>query len=155
MHVLSKNTARTLVFKRNIRSQIDNRDTHLYPPHSSIHVTTTEVRRTGRIIDGMRSSWTTARDTVFAFPMSSYTLLEWPSQEERGSSLTVSAPMTDDSAPACTNGVWPPLRTVSVAQKNRSLTMLSFNVQTIDVPMYCAAWRWDTLEWLLNICPEI
>ena len=40
---------------------------------------------------------------------------EWPSQEEPGSSLTISAPVLDVSAPACTNGVWPPLRPVSLA----------------------------------------
>ena len=38
---------------------ISNQDTHLYPLHikSSVHLTaTTEVRRSGRITDGMRSS---------------------------------------------------------------------------------------------------
>ena len=32
---------------------------------------------------------------------------EWPSQEEPGSGLTASSPVSDVSAPACTNGVWP------------------------------------------------
>jgi len=38
-----------------------NRDTHLYPPHnnSSFFLTTTYVRRTGRIINGMRIGRTT------------------------------------------------------------------------------------------------
>ena len=44
---------------------------------------------------------------------------EWPSQEEPGSGSTASAPVSDISAPACTNGVWPPLRSVSVAHKNK------------------------------------
>jgi len=41
---------------------VSNRDTHLYPPHNntSVHLNTTaEVRRSGWITDGMRSSWTT------------------------------------------------------------------------------------------------
>ena len=42
--------------------------------------------------------------------------LEWPFQEELGSGSTASAPVSEVSAPACTNGVWPPLRPVSVAQ---------------------------------------
>ena len=41
--------------------------------------------------------------------------------------------------PACTNGVWPPLRSVSVAQKNKQSTMLSSNVQSIYFPMDCMA----------------
>jgi len=35
---------------------------------------------------------------------------EWPSQKQRGSGLTASAPMLDVSVPACADGVWPPLR---------------------------------------------
>ena len=94
------------------------------------------------------------------------TPLESPSQEQLGSGLTASAPLSDVSAPACTNGVCPPLRSVSVAQINRPSTMLSSNVQSIDLP---TAWRfewsnrWDneatdddeTTEWLLTTCPDI
>ena len=35
----------------------------------------------------------------------------------------------------------PPLRPVSVAQKNKPSTMSSSNVQSIDLPMDCTAWR--------------
>jgi len=42
----------------------------------------------------------------------------------------------DVPAPACTNGAWPPLQPVSVAQ-NKQSTMLSSNVQSIDHPMDC------------------
>ena len=66
---------------------------------------------------------------------------EWLSQEEPGTSLTTSAPVADVSAPACTNGAWP----VSVAQKNKPLTMLSSNVQSIDL---CMAWRLWTMRQL-------
>ena len=49
-----------------------------------------------------------------------------------------SAPVSDVSAPACTNGVWSPLRPVSVA-RNKLSTMLSSTVQSIDIPMDCMA----------------
>jgi len=76
---------------------------------------------------------------------------EWPSQEEPESGLTASAPVSDVSAPACTNGVWPPLRPVSVVQKNKPLTTLSSNVQSIDLPTDCMAWRFWTMR-QLNGC---
>ena len=48
------------------------------------------------------------------------------------------------SALACTNGVWLPLRPVSVAQ-NKPSTMLSSNVQPTDLLMNCTdgSGRWD------------
>ena len=48
-----------------------------------------------------------------------------------------------DSAPAWKNEVWPLLRPVSVAQNNKpsASTMLSSNVQSIDLPVDCTAWR--------------
>ena len=39
------------------------------------------------------------------------------------------------------HGVWPPLRPVSVAQKNKPSTTLSSKVQSIDLPMNCMAGR--------------
>ena len=65
---------------------------------------------------------------------------EWPFQEEPGSGLTASARVSDVSAPACTNEVWPPLRSVSLVQKSKPSTMLSSNVQSIDLPT--AWWFW-------------
>jgi len=65
---------------------------------------------------------------------------EWPSQEEPGSGLTASAPVSGVSTPACTNGVWPPLRPVSVVQTNKPPVMLSSNVQFIDTLVDCTAW---------------
>ena len=64
---------------------------------------------------------------------------EWLSQEEPGSGSTASALVSDVSAPACTNGVFPPLQPVSVAQKNKPSIMLSSNVQSIDLLMDCMA----------------
>ena len=71
---------------------------------------------------------------------------ERPSQEQPGSSLIAYAPLSDVSAPACTNGVWPPLRPVSVAQKNKPSTILSSNVQSIGLLMDCMAWRFRTMR---------
>jgi len=74
-------------------------------------------------------------------PDTSPTLLASLCQEQRVSGLTASAPVSDVSAPACTNGVWPPLRPVSAAQKNKPSTMLSSNVQTIDLAMEYIVWQ--------------
>jgi len=76
---------------------------------------------------------------------------ERPSQEESGSSLTAPAPVSGVSAPVSTNEVWLPLRPVSVAQKNKPSTMLSSNVQSIDLLMDCTAWRFWTMR-LSNGC---
>ena len=70
---------------------------------------------------------------------------EWPSQEEPESGSTASAPVSDVSAPACTNGVWPPLRPASVAQ-NKPSTMSSSTVQSIDPHTDYAAWRFWTMR---------
>jgi len=69
-----------------------------------------------------------------------------PYQEEPGSDLTASAPVSGVSAPVCTNGVWLPLRPVSVAQKNKPSTMLSSIVQFIDLLMDSTAWRFWTMR---------
>jgi len=67
-------------------------------------------------------------------------------QEEPGSGLTASVPVSSVSALVCTNGVWLPLQPVSVAQ-NKPLTMLSSNVQSIDL-MECTSWRfWMMSQW--------
>ena len=71
---------------------------------------------------------------------------EWPSKEEPGPGLTASAPVSDVSAPACTNGVWPPLRPMSVAQKNKPSTLSFPNVQSIDLLMDSMAWRFWTMR---------
>ena len=80
-----------------------------------------------------------------SIPVTSTHPLEWPSEEEPGSSSTASAPVSDVSVPACANGVWPPLRLVSVAQ-NKPSTMLSSNIQSIDLLMDCTAWRLWTIR---------
>ena len=65
--------------------------------------------------------------------------------------LTAAAPVSDVSDPACTNGVWPPLRPVNVAQKNKPSTMLSSKVQSINLPVDCMAGRFWTMR-LSNGC---
>ena len=94
---------------------------------------------------------TTPRDSALSSPTPATSSTEWPSQEVPGSVLTASAPVSDVSAHACTNWVWPPLRPVSVAQNNKLSTMLSSNVQSIDLPMDCLAWRFWTMR-QLNGC---
>ena len=62
---------------------ISNQDTHLYPLHnkSSVHLTTTtEVRRSGRITDGMRSSRRALRDFVLSSSISALFLLVNPAK---------------------------------------------------------------------------
>ena len=54
--------------------------------------------------------------------------------------LTRLRPVSDVSAVACTNGVWPPLRPVSVAQ-NKPSTILTSIVQSIDLCMDCTTGR--------------
>jgi len=134
-----------------------NRDTQWYPPHNilSVYLTTTAyVRRSGRITSGMRSGRTASQDSAFSVPTPAPTHPEWPSQEQRRSGLTASAPVSDVSAPACTNGlgVWHPLRSVSVAQKNKPSTMSSSNVQSTDLLTDCTAWRFWTMRQLKNGC---
>jgi len=53
----------------------------------------------------------------------------------RGSGSTASAPVSDVFSPAYTNVVRPFPRLVSVAQKNRPLTMLFSTANSIDLPM--------------------
>jgi len=120
-----------------------NRDIHLCSPHNNslVQLTiTTEMWPSGRITNGMRSGWRTLRDSVLSSPTSAPILLEWPCQEQPGSGLTDSAPLLDFSDPAYTNGIWPLLRLVSVAQRNTLLAMLSFTVQSIDLHMDSTAW---------------
>ena len=118
-------------------------------PHSSSSAsltTTTYVQCSGQIINGMRSGWTTPQDSALLFQIPVHTHSEWPSPDEPWSGLTASAPVSDVSTPACTNGVWPPLRPVSAAQNNKSSTMSSSNVQSINLPTDCTAWRFWTLR---------
>jgi len=122
----------------------------LYPAHinSLASLTTTRyVRCSGRITNGTRDGRTTPQDSALQFQIPVHNPSEWPSQEEPGSSLTASGLVSDVSALACTNGVWPPLRPVrvSVAQ-NKPSTMLSSNVQSIDLPTDYTAWRFWTMR---------
>ena len=106
----------------------------------------TRAALAGRITDEIRSGWRTQRDTLLSLPTIALTILNWPFWEQNGSSLTASAPVSDVSATGYTNGVWLLLRLVSVAQKNILLTMLSSNVQSIDLPWSARPdgfGRWD------------
>jgi len=130
-----------------------NWDTHLHPPHSnsSVYLTTTAyVRRTERITN-KNPQWADNPKRLLVFiPDTGTHTPEWPSQEEPGSGLTASAPVSDVSAPVCTNGLWAHLRPMSVSQ-NKPSTMLFSNVQSIDLLMNCTAWRCWTMR-LSNGC---
>ena len=71
------------------------------------------------VTDGVRSGWRTLEDSVLSPTTSAPTFPEWLCQKQRGSGLTASAPVSDVSSPAHTNGIWPLLRLVSMAQRNR------------------------------------
>jgi len=92
--------------------QLKSRHPFVPAAQLTVHLTTTTtyVRRGGRITNGMRSGWTTLRDSA-----SAPALPEWLCQEQLGSGLTAFTPVSDFSAPVCTNGLWPPLRLVSSA----------------------------------------
>ena len=128
---------------------------------AAVHLTTTTtyVRHTGPITNGMRCGWTTLQDSAFSSPTPAPIPPEQPSQKEPGPSLTASEPVSGVSTPACTNGVWPALRPVSVAQQNKPSTILSSSVQPTNLLMDCtyglAVLDHETIEWLLNTCPEI
>ena len=99
----------------------------------------------------IRAHLWTPQNWAFSYPTLVSTPPEWPSQEVPGFSLTSLALVSDVSAPAWTNRVWPPLKPVSVAQKNKPLTMSSSNVQSTDLFMYSMAWRFWTMR-QLNGC---
>ena len=76
-----------------------------------------------------------------------YTHTEWPSQEEPGSGLP--PPHRRRGFLSCLykwGSAWPPLRPVSVAQKSKWSTLSSSNVQSIDLPTDCTAWRFWTMK---------
>jgi len=106
---------------------VSNRDIHLYSLHNNPSVLLTTilyVQWIEQITNALQSGWRALRDSVLSSLTSAPTLLKLPCQEQRGSSLTTFAPVSVVSAPAYTNGVWPPLRPVmSVAQKNKPSTI--------------------------------
>jgi len=73
---------------------------------------------------------------------------------QRGFDSIASTRVPDISAPVCADGVRPLLRLVGVAQKTEPLTMLSSNVQSIDLPMYWTAWRFWMVRQPIG-CPDI
>jgi len=89
----------------------------------------------------------TLRNSVLSSQTSATTLLKWPCQEQCRSGLPAIAPVSGVSALGCTNGVWPPLRPVSMAQ-NKPSAMLSFNILSNPSTSPWTAWpdgcgRWD------------
>ena len=116
--------------------------------NSSVHLmTTTEVRRSGRITDGMRSDWRTLRHSVRLSLSLATTRLEWIFYEQRGPCLTAFSPISDLSSPDYANLVWPLLRPVCVEQKNKPPTTLSSiaNLSTsVWIGLPEGSWRQST-----------
>jgi len=121
-----------------------NRDTHLCPPHiiSSVYLTTTTyVRRSGRMTNGMRSGRTTPQETAFSSPTPAPKSPEWPSQEESRSGLTASALVSDVSAPVYTNGVWPPLEVMSLNFLSKLVMSLILEKHIVVLEYFPASWK--------------
>ena len=114
--------------------------------------TTTYVRYSGRIINGTRSG----QKTPHFNSRHRYTPPEWPSQEEPGSGLTVSAPVSDGRFRSCLY-MW--------GMASSAACECGAEKQTVDhVVLQCPIHRPlhgltflddETTEWLLNTCPEI
>jgi len=65
--------------------QLKSRHRFVPAAQLTVHLTTTTyVRRAGRITDGMRSGWTTLRDSVLSSPTSAPTLLDGSAKNSVG-----------------------------------------------------------------------
>ena len=128
-------------------SQIETSISHAARQRSVHPPTTSEVRLSWRITDGMLSGWTTLRDFVLSCQAPS--LPEWPFREQRAFSLIPSAPVSDISAPAHTNSVWP-IRRLWVWRRTsrRPYCPRMSNPST-------SPWTARATEWLLNTCGEV
>jgi len=137
---------------------ISNRHTHLYPPHNnlSVFLTTTELWRSGWITDGMRSGWTTLRDSVLPFPTSAPTLMEWPCQEP-GSDTTASAQGSNVYHSCWRKWGMAPSAACECDAEEQTVDHV-FHQCTIHRPphgLHGLTVLYETIEWLLNTCPEI
>jgi len=126
---------------------------HLISPSDDNNI----VRRSGWITDGMRSGWRTLRDSVLSSPTSPPTLLECPCQEQRGSDLTTSAPLSNVSTPAYANRVWSILQLVSVVEEHTvDHVILHYEIHRPPYGVHGLTILDDeTIERLLNTGPEI
>jgi len=81
---------------------------------------------------------------------------EWPYQET-GSRLTASEPVSDISAPACTNGIWPPMQPVCGAEEQTvNHVALRCSVNQPPHGLYRLTVLDDeTINWLLNVCQDL
>jgi len=69
--------------------QLKSRHAFVPAPQLTVHLTTTTyVRQSGRITNGIRSGWITLRDSVLSSPTLAPTLPEWLCQEQQVHGLT-------------------------------------------------------------------
>jgi len=90
-----------------------NRDTHLLPTAQKLISSSdnNNIRAAHWADQQWNAEWADNPTKLRIFiPDTGSHSPEWPSQEEPGYGLTASALVSGVSAPACTNGVWPPLR---------------------------------------------
>ena len=134
-----------------------NRDTHLYPSHNiwSVYLKQTGyVRRSGRIPNGMWSGRTNLLDSEIFI---SYIGSHLPGMTPKNSLGLAKPPphwcqtftlLFAQRGNGLLCGLW------MWRQTNKLWAMLSFNVQSIDLLMYCAAWRfWTMGQW--NRCSTL
>ena len=119
-------------------------DIHLYPLHnnSSVHLTTiTEVWRSGRGTDEMTKGWIALWDPVLSSPTSAPALLDLP----RTACVRINTLRTSVRHFHSCLHKWSMAASANcecrAEYQVKPLTMLSFNVQSIDFPMDCTTWR--------------
>jgi len=101
-----------------------NQDTQFYLQH------------TGQITNGVQIGRTIRKDYTFISDTSTHALCMTRTLHDPG--LTTSTPESDVYDPVCINGAWPSRWPVSVKQKMKPATTLTYNVQPID-HMECIA----------------
>jgi len=105
----------------------------------------------------MRSGRTT-HETPYFHPRHPPTLLEWPSQKQRGSGLIASAPVSDVSAPVNKNGGMAPSAACDCGTEEQIVdhVVLQCPIHRPPHGLHGLTVLDDgTIEWLLNACPEM
>ena len=133
MHSISKYDPFASAAERLISSSLDN----------------TEVWWSGRITGGWQSRWRTLCDSLLSSLTSAPTLQGCLCQDQRGTSLTTSAPVSNLSTPAYKYEVWPFCSLLGTEKQTVYHVVLT--VQSIDLPMENKAW-WFWITRQLNGC---
>jgi len=106
----------------------------------------------------MLSAVRVSNQGVMMFGCSAPNLLVWPCQEKCGSGLSASAPLSDVSAPACTNGVYASSAACECRAEDHAVdhVVLHFPVHRPPHGVHGRTLLVDEkIECLLNTYPEI